>query len=62
MNRPFRKQVKIVRSPELDENTAISARRPRAGHRDTRPGRFTIKGSFIRLPDSNGATSDEKPA
>ena len=57
MNRPFRKQVKIVKSLQMaDADKEIGNR----SHRDTRPGHFTIKGSFIKLPGSPDATSEER--
>jgi len=57
MNRPFRKQVKIVKSSQMADSDQQGGYRT---HRDTRPGRFTIKGSFIKLPGSPDATADER--
>jgi hypothetical protein len=60
MQRQFRKQVKIVRSPDLPENRAISAAKGHQSQRDTRPGHFTIKGSFITLPGHGDANSEAR--
>jgi hypothetical protein len=57
MNRPFRKQVKIVKALKMGESDQHSGR---SRYRDSRPGHFTIKGSFIKLPDLPGTSSGDR--
>jgi hypothetical protein len=64
MSRPFRKNVKIAPASELAENSIRSWRSAEeAAGRDRRPGRYSITGSFIKLPDLPDSTAErtEKP-
>ncbi len=59
MSVPFRKQVKIVKVPEIAGETASpTVVDAEARERDSRPGRFTVKGTFISLSDRDEARSD----
>lgn len=59
MSVPFRKQVKIVKLPEMAAKPASPmAVDAEARERDSRPGRFTVKGTFINLSDRDEAKSD----
>jgi len=58
MSVPFRKQVKIAKLPENPGNRASSTGFDAdARERDMRPGRYTVKGTFIKLPDRDDANS-----
>jgi hypothetical protein len=59
MYEPFQKRVKIVKSPQMAESDKKLGNQ---SHRDTRPGRYTVKGSFIKLPGSADANSEERRA
>lgn len=59
MTAPFRKQVKITKLPELPATSRLSALvDAEARERDSRPGRFTVKGTFIKLPERDETKSD----
>lgn len=57
-NRPETPTFRIVKSPQLLEHER-NAGKPAADdrQRDQRPGRFTIRGSFIELPGGAAASS-----
>jgi hypothetical protein len=55
MFEPFQKRVKIVKSPQMAESDKKVGYQ---SHRDTRPGHYTVKGSFINLSDLQKAKSD----
>jgi hypothetical protein len=57
MYEPFQKRVKIVKSPQMAESDKKLGYQ---SHRDTRPGHYTVKGSFIKLPGSTDASSTER--
>ena len=59
MYEPFQRRVKIVKSPQMaDSDKKIGNQ----SHRDTRPGHYTVKGSFIKLPDPTDASGDARRA
>jgi hypothetical protein len=52
MTRPFRKHVKIAPASELAEKGIRSWRSSEeSAGRDRRPGRYSVTGDFIKLPD-----------
>lgn len=59
MTMPFRKQVRITKLPKIPRVSRLSAGvDAEARERDSRPGRFTVKGTFIKLPDPEPTKSD----
>ena len=51
-SQPFQRQVRIAASPQLREAGRRQAKIVDERERDTRPGRFTVSGTFICLPET----------
>lgn len=53
MNRRFRTNVRMSKLPQPPQTEGIRPSNPRPSERDPRPGRYSIVGSFIELPDDD---------
>jgi hypothetical protein len=59
MDKRFRTSVRIAQSPQLAASGRIRPSNPDPKERDRRPGRYSVVGPFIKLPETEEAKSEK---